>query len=284
MYSDMSMRSMALLVVEEEFRERASQFRLAHARGAEEQERADGAVRVGQARAAAAHGVRHQAQAVFLAHHAHAQAFFHLHQLRHFAFQHLGDGDVRPARDHARHVLFVHDFLQHAARLVDALQLGVGGGEFLFQSHQLAVADFRRFVQVALARDARFVDLRLLDGFLQLANIRDDFLLRLPAQLQLVGFLLEPGQFLFQRLQALARGRVVFLAQRLALDFELRHAALNLVDLGRHGIDFDAQAGGGFVNQVDGFVGQEAVGDVTVGKHRRGDDRRILDRTLWCIS
>ena len=155
--------------------------------------------------------------------------------------------------------------------------LALAAASSFSRAHQLAVADFRRFVQVALASDARFLNLRLLNGFLQLANIRDDFLLRLPAQLQLVGFLLEPGQLLFQRLQALARGRVVFLAQRLALDFKLRHAALNLVDLGGHGIDLDAQAGGGFVNQVDGFVGQEAVRDVTVGKHRRGDDRRILD-------
>ena len=58
---------------------------------------------------------------------------------------------------------------------------------------------------------------------------------------------------------------------------KLRHAALNLVDLGGHGIDLNAQAGGGFVNQVDGLVGQEAVRDVTVGKHRGGNNGRILD-------
>ena len=79
---------------------------------------------------------------------------------------------MRPARNHARHVFFVHFFLEHAAGLVDALELGVGGGEFLLQSHQLAVADFRRFVQVALARDARFLDLGLLNGFLELADVR----------------------------------------------------------------------------------------------------------------
>ncbi len=236
-----------------------------------------GRLRIGEPGAAAAHGVRDQAQSVFLAHHAQAQAVFHLDELRHFALQHLRHGNPRPARDHARHILFVHFFLEHAAGLVDALELGVRGGEFLPQSHQLAVADLRRFVQVTLARGARFVNLRLLDRFLQPPKVRDDFLLRLPAQLQLVGFLPEPGQLFFESLQALARGGIFFLAQRLALDFELRHAAFDLVDFRRHGIDFNAQAGGGFVNQVDGLVGQEAVGDVTVGEHRGGDDGRILD-------
>ena len=41
--------------------------------------------------------------------------------------------------------------------------------------------------------------------------------------------------------------------------------------------DLDAQLGGGLVDQVDRLVGQEAVGDVTVGQHRRGDDRGVLD-------
>ena len=41
-------------------------------------------------------------------------------------------------------------------------------------------------------------------------------------------------------------------------------------DLDRH-----AQARGGLVHQVDGLVGQEAVGDVAVGERRSGDDRGV---------
>ena len=71
--------------------------------------------------------------------------------------------------------------------------------------------------------------------------------------------------------------RVGFLAQRLALDFELHDAALDFVDLRGQRIDFHAQSGGGFIDQVDGLVGQEAVGDVALRKHRGGDDRCVLD-------
>ena len=45
------------------------------------------------------------------------------------------------------------------------------------------------------------------------------------------------------------------------------------------GFEFDlhAQPACGFVHQVDGFVGEEAVGDIAVRKGRGGDQRRIGD-------
>ena len=136
----------------------------------------------------------------------------------------------------------------------------------------------------AAHRRTRLLQLRLLDGFLQLANLGDDFLLRLPAQLQVVDFSLTPASSFSSACKRSREAGIVFLAQRLALDFKLRHAALNLVDLGRHGIDLDAQAGGGFVNQVDGFVGQEAVRDVTVESTAAATMAESLMRTLWCSS
>ena len=42
-------------------------------------------------------------------------------------------------------------------------------------------------------------------------------------------------------------------------------------------IDFHAQAGRGFVDQVDGLVRQEAVGDIALRKHSRGHDGGVLD-------
>src|ERR1700722_4707494 len=70
---------------------------------------------------------------------------------------------------------------------------------------------------------------------------------------------------------------VRFFAQCLLLDFELHNAALDFVNFGGQGIDFHAKAGGGFVNQVDCFVRKKTIGDVTLGKHGRGEDGRIFD-------
>src|ERR1700722_495613 len=70
---------------------------------------------------------------------------------------------------------------------------------------------------------------------------------------------------------------VGFFAQRLLLDFELHDAAFDFVNFSRQGIDFHAKPGGRFVDQVDRFIGEEALGDVTLGKHGRGEDGRIFN-------
>ena len=49
------------------------------------------------------------------------------------------------------------------------------------------------------------------------------------------------------------------------------------VDLGGHRVDLDAQLAGRLVDEVDRLVGQEAVGEVAVRQHGRGDERGVLD-------
>ena len=61
------------------------------------------------------------------------------------------------------------------------------------------------------------------------------------------------------------------------LDLELLRAALEHVQLVRHGVDLDAQAAGRLVDQVDRLVGQEAVGDVALGELSGRDQRRVHD-------
>ncbi len=87
----------------------------------------------------------------------------------------------------------------------------------------------------------------------------------------------QVGQLALDRLAARAAGLVLLLLQRLLLDLELLDAALDLVDLGGHRVDLDAQPRGRLVDQVDGLVGEEAVGDVALRQGGRGDDRRVLD-------
>ena len=74
-----------------------------------------------------------------------------------------------------------------------------------------------------------------------------------------------------------ALGRGVVLGDGDVLDLELLDAALDLVDLGRHGGQLDRDPRGGLVDQVDRLVGEEAVGDVAVREHRGGDQRRVGD-------
>ena len=117
----------------------------------------------------------------------------------------------------------------------------------------------------------------MFDLFFQLADLSDGFLFRLPPRLAPAGILLQRRQFLLDLLAAFLGVRIVFFQQRLAFNFELHDASLDLVNFHGQGIDLHAQAGRGLVNQVDGLVGQEAVRDVTVGKCGRRENGGILD-------
>ncbi len=133
-----------------------------------------------------------------------------------------------------------------------------------FELGETAVLELGRARVVAAA--LRLFDLvaDLLEVLLQLARSLNGVLLLLPVERQLVLLLLEIGELLFELLQPILRRLVLLLAQRLALDLELHDAALDLVELRGHRVDLGAQARGRFVDQVDGLVGQEPIGDVAV--------------------
>ncbi len=61
------------------------------------------------------------------------------------------------------------------------------------------------------------------------------------------------------------------------LDFKLHDATLDFVNFGGQRIDFHAQTSGSFVDEIDCFVGEETIGDVTLGKHGGCEDGRIFD-------
>ena len=75
--------------VEQELGQRSRQLGLAHAGGAQEQERAIRPRRIRQARARTADGIGHQAHGFVLADHALVQVFLHVQQLFAFALHHL---------------------------------------------------------------------------------------------------------------------------------------------------------------------------------------------------
>ena len=165
-------------------------------------------------------------------------------------------------------------------RLVDEIAgfaLLLRFGELLLEIGDRAIGEFARFRVVALA-------LRLgervaggVEVFLELLRDADLVLLGAPARGQRVGLLLKVGEFGLELLQAVLRGGVGFLFQRLLLDLELHDAAVEFVQVLGLGVDLHALPRPGLVDQVDRLVRQEAVGDVTVGQGRGGDDRRIGD-------
>ena len=77
-------------------------------------------------------------------------------------------------------------------------------------------------------------------------------------------FLLKVREFTFQFFQPVTAGQIILFLQRLGLDLQLKDLAIQLVQFFGLGVHFHPQAAGGFVHQVDGLVGQKAVGDIAV--------------------
>ena len=88
------------------------------------------------------------------------------------------------------------------------------------------------------------------------------------------------GEFFLDDFEALAGGFVLLALEGGLLDFEGCGLAFEVVDLGGDGADLVGEGGGGLVDQVDGLVGEEAVGDVAVGEGGGGDDGGVLDADL----
>ena len=88
-----------VLVVEHHLGQGLAQFGLAHAGGAEKDERSDGPPGILQAGAAAADRVGNRLDRLVLAHQAVMDAFFQHQQLGPFRFQHAGDRNARPGAD-----------------------------------------------------------------------------------------------------------------------------------------------------------------------------------------
>ena len=270
-----------VLVVEEELGERPRGLGLPDAGGAEEDERADGPVRILEAGARAAHRGRDGLHRLLLADDALGELLLHREELLDLALHELRDRDAGPLRDHlgdllGRHLLAEHrpaGFCSSASFSWSSPTLRCSSGS----RPNLISAAFWKF---GLALGLGLLLLQRVDLLVRLRDLLDDRLLRVPAALQARELLVEVRELLLHLREPVARRLVLLLLEPLPLDLELRDPAAHLVDLGGHRVDLDAQPARRLVDEVDRLVGEEAVRDVAVGEPRRLDERRVLDAHL----
>ncbi|CAM5676624.1 hypothetical protein SGRIM119S_02326 [Streptomyces griseorubiginosus] len=266
-----------LLGVEQGRREGLGQLGLPDAGGAEEDERADGAARVADAGAGTDDGVGDELDGLVLADDPLAQDLVQAQQLLAFALLETGHGDAGPGGDDLGDLLLRDDLAQQPVLALFGGQLLLLGRQPAFQVLESAVAEFGGAVEVVDA----FGLLRLVAGLFQflaqLLHPADGLPLGLPLGVFGVGLAAQVGQFPAQFLQAGFAGGVGLLGQGRLLDLQAGHPAGDLVEFGGHGVDLGAQPGACLVDEVDGLVGQEPVGDVAVAEGGRGDQCGVLD-------
>ncbi len=278
MYSDMSSRTMRPLVVEQELGQRPGGLGLSHAGRAQEDERAERAVRVLQPGAAPPHRVGHRGHRRRLADHPPAQLLLQPGQPLALRLQHLGHRNSGPLGHDLGDVLGVHLLLQvHGAVAWISCSRRSSSASRRSSSGSSAIAQLGGPLEIAAPGGLLDLPPHLLDLRLELLDLLERGLLRLPLRLHAVSFLPQRRDLPLQRLAPLHRCLVLLLEQRLALDLQLDDAPLHLVDFLRQAVDLDPEPAGRLVDQVDGLVRQEPVADVAVGQRGRGDDGVVGD-------
>ena len=208
-------------------------------------------------------------------------------QLVELTLHHLGHGHAGPGTHDLGDLIGGHLLVQAFAVLfLLRLERSLGLLNLLLQTRDHGIAQLGRTAQIAVARRALLLALRFVELALELLHVVDGVLLVEPAGLLHVELFLDLGNLLAQGLQALLGGVVGLLHERLLLDLQLGELTRGGVDLDRHAVELHAQAACGLIDQVDGLVGQEAVGDVAIGevggRHERaiGDVHAVEDLVL----
>ncbi len=170
------------LVVEQVVGKRSSELRLADPRRPEEQERADRAVRIGQAGARAPDRVRDGFYRFDLVDDPLVEGRLEMHELLHLAFHEPRYRNPGPSR-HDLSDVFLGDLLvQEPSVALHLGERGVLGLELTIQLHEGAVAELGRALQIGIALGALGFGPGLFDLRLELADLIDALLLLLPVR------------------------------------------------------------------------------------------------------
>ena len=263
-----------LFIVKQGFRQRLGQLRLAHARGAQEQEGANGPVFIRHTGTGAQNGFADRRDCFVLADYPLMKHLGQPQQLLPLAFHQLAHRNARPP-GHNPGDLLLGDLIPQQRGLVGAFLFGLG--QFFLQLGQLAIFQFGRPGQIIFALGLLDLGIHLLDFLAQLLHLANFVLFVFPAGLHLVELLAHVAQFLMDDVQPLLGQGIGFLLQGRFLYFVLHNPAADVVQLSGHGIHFRADHGAGFVHQVNSLVGQETIGDIAVGQGGGGDQRAILN-------
>ena len=191
-----------------------------------------------------------------------------------FAFHQFRHGNARAFCHDFGDFFFGYFIVQNrAAVAVRAVRRGflLAFFQLLFQFGQFAVLKFGSFLQIVLA--LRFFQLRraFFDFFAQRLHRGNIAFFRFPTGGQRCVFFFHFRKFVFDFFQMFLRSGIGFFGKGVLFDFQLHRLSRKRVHFFGARFHLRADGGAGFVHEVERLIGQESVGDISVGKSRRGD-------------
>ena len=184
MYSDMSIRTSALLIIEQALGKRLGKLGLAHTGGTQEEEAADGLIGVGKARATAAYGSSDGRHGLVLTDNALMQLALKVLELIELTLHHLGDGHAGPCTHNLGNLVGRHLLVETFAVLALLLfERRLGILNLLSQNRNHTKAQLGCTSKVAVARSALLFALRVVELTFELLHVVDRVFLVEPARL-----------------------------------------------------------------------------------------------------
>ena len=263
-------------IVKEYFRQSFCQLSFTYTGGAKEDETTNRTIGVFNASAGTDNCFTYSLNSFVLPNYTLVQDFFQVYQFFTFATAKTGNGDTCPSADNFGNVFFINFFFQENV----VITLFVFHGkvcQFFLQRRQATVFQFSQLVQIVIAFSLLHFLFNGVNFFFHFTHTGDGSLLSVPTCYQFVISLTQFRKLFFNFRKASFRLFVFFLAQSLGFNLQLQNATFAFVKFRRQTVNFSTQSCGSFVNKVDGFVRQEAVIDVPVGKHCRRNKSRIFN-------
>ena len=143
------------------------------------------------------------------------------------------------------------------------------------QFRQLTVFEFGRTGKIALAFGLLDFDFDVVHLFLDVGGTGRRRFFGFPDFVQIGVFFLQAVNFFVYQFQTFFAGVIAFFGNVHFFHFELDNATVKFIHLLRFAIQLHFDAAGCFVDQINRFIRQEAVGNITVAQLRCGNDSRV---------
>ena len=206
--------------------------------------------------------------------------FFQVQQFIFFTLQHLADRNTSPAGNNISNIFSVYLLLNHGFIALHITQLLLSIFYFFIQSLKFTITDFGYFTIIAFTFGFFCFEFKILYLNLVLLDFIHQRFLTLPFSFKGLFLFFELGKFLTDNFQFRF---IVFTFDSFTLNFQLLDFTGNLIQFFRNGIYFHTQFGCGFVHQVNGFIRQETVGDVTATQFDGCNDCVVFDTYVMMV-
>ena len=259
-------------IVEKKLGQGFRQFRLADPCRTEKQERPEGTIRIVQACTGPSDRVGNGTYRRILPDNPPLDFVLHLDQPLALALKHFRSGHASPSLDHGCDLFGRYRFFKRLG-----FSIGLNFGDAFFKRRYDSVTQLAGSRQIAFALHPLEFNPSLVQLLLDVSGCCEFRPLRLPGFGQLGRSCAHLFQLRFQLTESILGCGVALFLQGFRFNLLLQDFPIQRIQFFRFRVDTHLKAARCFIDQIDGLVRKKPVGNVSMRKRRRGDQRRIRD-------